>query len=157
MYVKTIHAVRGPERNDLYRVPAELSYGNWFVYDEEGIGAETLERACWSDLLGIEANAYIHVAIDDKPLGYSRSDIDDGEPVEAIVIEPDGAPLADGDPAVPDPDPRPKGRPYWVVRWAWWFVPEGQRHIGSHSIEAVVTTGQMFIMGDNGDTIERVK
>lgn len=86
-----------------------------------------LDEVCWPDELGIEANALCHHRIDDQ--------------------EPDGRTAG--------ATPNDEMVPWWQVRWAWWWAPSDEP--GHHSIECVVTRGDLYVMNDEGATVERVR
>ena len=84
-------------------------------------------ETCWPDELRIEGNALCHHRIESE--------------------DPTGHHAA--------ATPNEKGEPWWAIHWAWWWAPSSEA--GHHSIEAVITDGEMFVMDDQGNTIERVR
>lgn len=124
-----IKIVRG-YRESLY--PAEygpLDYGTQYLYEDP------LENQEWLSELQAKTNAvytyYLIFNEEPHPAGY-RNFID------------------------PENHPEEHGKPWWMVRWVS-YEDRPNRPDGNQTTKALlVTFGNIYILGDNGKTIDRV-
>lgn len=132
MYVKAMQPrVRGRAHEQearLFATGPNVNYGTLIVEQNPA-------EVCWADEVMVERNALCHVMLkdDDKPDGVGSVD-------------------ADG---------QRDGRPWWLVRYAWWWANEStsaqRADTEDHTIEMLVTQGDLYVLNDSGDTVERVR
>lgn len=136
MYVKVMgtrpRALAHEQEARLFTTGPSVNYGTLIV-------EESPSKVCWADEVGVEANALTHFAL--KPHD-----------------DPDGVGSVEADGKITD-------RPWWLVRYAWWWASEktsafevrNSHNRTDHSIEMIISQGDMYILNDSGDTVERVR